>query len=94
MTVASTVRASEIIRTCARAGQPARAAAFIASGDMPSKVDAILKREAAARLRGLGADAARASMKKQLTAQGMTPREDPGAGLSPGQASMAHVLAR
>ena len=37
---------------------------------------------------------AQADMRAQLTADGLTPRTDPGAGLSPARASMARIIAQ
>ena len=37
---------------------------------------------------------AQADMRRQLTADGLTPRTDPGAGLSRGRASMARITAQ
>ena len=37
---------------------------------------------------------AQADMRKQLVASGLTPRTDPGAGLSRGRASMARIIAQ
>lgn len=88
--------AEQMIRICARAGQPARAAAFIASGATPSKAEAVLKREAAARVRtaSAGPASAVASMQRVLKAQGIEPKADHGAGLPPAQAFMARLVAR